>query len=64
MLFGKHQMDDCIRTAAEVINEIRDRNIANGPFLMAKAHYIISAVYRQKKNFEMAQKHMEESTEV
>ncbi|KXJ28981.1 uncharacterized protein LOC110252385 [Exaiptasia diaphana] len=64
LLFEKHQMDDCVRTATEVINEIIAKNITNGPFLMAKAHYIISAVYRQCGNFDMAKQHMEESTEI
>ena len=57
-------MEHCMTTAQEVINDVRGRNVPNGNFLMAKAHYIISAVYRQGGDFEKTQEHMEYSTEV
>jgi hypothetical protein len=57
-------MDDCMRTAKEVIDDVRARNVPNGPFLIAKAHYIISAVYRENGDFTKAREHMEYSNEV
>ncbi|CAB4037030.1 Hypothetical predicted protein, partial [Paramuricea clavata] len=63
LLFGQHLMDDCMRTAKEVIDDVRARNVPNGPFLIAKAHYIISAVYRQRGDFSKAREHVEYSTE-
>ncbi len=62
--FGQHAMDKCMETAKEVIDSVRGKDVPNGLFLMAKAHYIISAVYRQDGDFDKAQEHMVYSTEV
>ncbi len=59
-----HEIDKCMETAKKVIDDVRGRNFPNGQFLMGKAHYIISAIYRQRGDFDKAEEHMVLSTQV
>ncbi|XP_031573209.1 uncharacterized protein LOC116307198 isoform X2 [Actinia tenebrosa] len=62
ILFGQNKLDECENTAMRVFE--RSMNSPNGRFLMAKAHYIISAVFRQRGVFKRGEEHMEISTEL
>ena len=57
-------MEDCLATCRDVCEHATRLNSGNWPFLLAKAFYIISAVYRQAKEFDKANEYMEKSTEV
>ena len=64
MNFGQNKMDDCLATCQAVCARATRHNSGNWPFLQAKACYIISAVYRQAKQFDVANEYMEKSSEV
>ena len=53
-----------METAKKVIDDVGGRNFPNGQFLMGKAHYLISAVYRLHGDFDKAEEHMVFSTQV
>ena len=57
-------MEDCLEKCWEVHARAMRHNSGNWPFLMTKAFYIISAVYRQRKEFDKADEFMERSSEV
>ena len=57
-------MDDCLATCWDVCARATRHNSGNWPFILTKAFYIISAVYRQAKDFETANEYMEKSSEV
>ena len=57
-------MEDCLEKCWEVHARAMLHNSGNWPFLMTKAFYIISAVYRQRKEFDKAEEFMERSSEV
>ncbi|XP_068691646.1 uncharacterized protein [Montipora foliosa] len=63
MNFGQNKMDDCLATCQDVCADATRHNSGNWPFLQAKACYIISAVYRQAKQFDVANEYMEKSSE-
>ena len=62
--FGQNKMDDCLATCWDVCARATRHNSGNWPFLLTKAFYIISAVYRQAKEFGKANEYMEKSSEV
>ena len=62
--FGQNKMEDCLAACRDVCARATRHNSGNWPFLTAKAFYIISAVYRQAKEFEQAKEYMEKSSEV
>ena len=64
MQFGQNKMDDCMATCRDVCARATRHNSGNWPFLQTKAFYILSAVFRQAKNFDLANEYMEYSTEV
>lgn len=64
MQFGQNKMEDCVATCRDVCARATHHNSGNWPFLQTKAFYIISAVYRQAKQFDLANEYMENSTEV
>lgn len=64
MQFGQNKMDDCMATCRDVCARATRYNSGNWPFLQTKAFYIMSAVYRQAKDFDLANEYMEYSTEV
>lgn len=64
MQFGQNKMDDCMATCRGVCARATRLNSGNWPFLQTKAFYIMSAVYRQAKDFDLANEYMEYSTEV
>jgi len=61
--FGQNKMDDCLATCWDVCARATRHNSGNWPFLLTKAFYIISAVYRQAKEFGKANEYMEKSSE-
>ncbi|XP_068741172.1 uncharacterized protein [Montipora capricornis] len=63
MNFGQNKMDDCLATCQYVCARATRHNSGNWPFLQAKAYYIISAVYRQAEDFDLANEYMEKSSE-
>ncbi|XP_020612936.1 uncharacterized protein LOC110051255 isoform X1 [Orbicella faveolata] len=63
MQFGQNKMDDCMATCRGVCARATRLNSGNWPFLQTKAFYIMSAVYRQAKDFDLANEYMEYSTE-
>ena len=62
--FGQNKMDDCLAKCWEVQAQAMRHNSGNWPFLLTKAFYIISAVYRKAKEFDKADEYMERSSEV
>lgn len=64
MQFAQNKMEDCVATCRDVCARSTRHNSGNWPFLQTKAFYIISAVYRQAKEFDFAKEYMENSTEV
>ena len=64
MQFGQNKMDDCMTTCRDVCARATRYNSGNWPFLQTKAFYILSAVYRQAKEFDLANEYMAYSTEV
>jgi len=63
MQFGQNKMDDCMATCRGVCARATRLNSGNWPFLQTKAFYIMSAVYRQGKDFDLANEYMEYSIE-
>ena len=62
--FGQNKMEDCLAKCWEVQAQAMHHNSGNWPFLLTKAFYIISAVYRKAKEFDKAEEYMERSSEV
>ena len=57
--FGLNKLDECLAICKDVCEKAKDICSDNEPFLQAKAFYISSAVYRQKGEFDMADKLMD-----
>ena len=57
-------MENCLEKCWEVHARAVRHNSGNWPFLMTKAFYIISAMYRQRKEFDKADEFLERSSEV
>ena len=57
-------MENCLEKCWEVRARVMRHNSGNWPFLMTKAFYIISAMYRQRKEFDKADEFLERSSEV
>ena len=64
MNFGQNKMDDCQAICQDVCDYLTRHNSGNWPFLLTKAFYIISAIYRQAGQFDKADEYMEWSCEV
>lgn len=63
MNFGQNKMDDCQAICEDVCDYLTRHNSGNWPFLLTKAFYIISAIYRQAGQFDKADEYMEWSCE-
>ena len=57
--FGLNNLDECLAICKDVCEKAKDSCSDNEPFLQTKALYISSAVYRQKGQFDMADKLMD-----
>ena len=62
--YGQNKMEDCLAKCWEVQAQAMHHNSGNWPFLLTKAFFIISAVYRKAKEFDKAEEYMERSSEV
>lgn len=63
MNFGQNKMDDCQAICQEICAAATCHNSGNWPFLLTKAFYIMSAIYRQARQFDQADEYMERSCE-
>lgn len=64
MNFGQNKMDDCRAICEDVCAAATCHNSGNWPFLLTKAFYVMSATYRQARQFDQADEYMERSCEV
>ena len=63
-MYGQGWMDECLTICQSVCDEAKECCIENLPFILGKAFYIMSGVYRQRNEFELAKNFMDWSTEV
>ena len=64
LYYIQNRKEDCLAKCRDVCERATHLNSGNWPFLLTRAFYIISAVYRQTKEFDLANEYMEKSSEV
>ena len=64
LYYIQNRNQDCLAKCRDVCERATHLNSGNWPFLLTRAFYIISAVYRQTKEFDLANEYMEKSSEV
>lgn len=64
LYYIQNRKEDCLAKCRDVCERATHLNSGNWPFLLTRAFYIISAVYRQTKEFDLANEYMDKSSEV
>ncbi|XP_020616021.1 uncharacterized protein LOC110054035, partial [Orbicella faveolata] len=63
LYYTQDRKEDCLATCRDVCERASRLNSGNWPFLLTRAFYIISALYRQTKEFDLAKEYIEKSSE-
>lgn len=63
LYYIQNRKEDCLAKCRDVCERATHLNSGNWPFLLTRAFYIISAVYRQTKEFDLANEYMDKSSE-
>ena len=57
-------MDECLAICDKVKRLTEESFSGNSEYILGKVFYVMSGVYRQRNEFELARIHMDNSTEV